>query len=401
MPDLGVFSPVVGLSTIEEPEDFFDWYWGKALKTLVPDRQVRELAHSLTDGLDDPRAKAEALYGYVVTRIKDRSGSIFFPDTVRETYYRRSGRPVEKLLLWTALAREVGLVPEICLTRSRWDTPILPEAFSPIDFTDAVGRLPLGDDVIWVDFSLGRVALGEMSPEYENQPYWRCESRRMERFGERDPLDQRVEMVVQVDLDETGRGSGTLEEIYHGLSAGSRVSYLDPETASRNLDAELNSFFPGASLESYDFTALEDLEQPFGYEVEFIAPNLAVPRGSGFVLDPILYSLDLSNHFISRTERSYPMDVTGMVVLVEEMRYALPEGWTPTADSLFTERVGAGVNSYLLEVVRDPDAGNGLILRRVAVIPLQRIETSDYGDFREFCRRVDELERRRVTLVHG
>ncbi len=401
MPDLGVFSPVVGLSTIEEPEDFFDWYWGKALKTLVPDRQVRELAHSLTDGLDDPRAKAEALYGYVVTRIKDRSGSIFFPDTVRETYYRRSGRPVEKLLLWTALAREVGLEPEICLTRSRWDTPILPEAFSPIDFTDAVGRLPLGDDVIWVDFSLGRVALGEMSPEYENQPYWRCESRRMERFGERDPLDQRVEMVVQVDLDETGRGSGTLEEIYHGLSAGSRVSYLDPETASRNLDAELNSFFPGASLESYDFTALEDLEQPFGYEVEFIAPNLAVPRGSGFVLDPILYSLDLSNHFISRTERSYPMDVTGMVVLVEEMRYALPEGWTPTADSLFTERVGAGVNSYLLEVVRDPDAGNGLILRRVAVIPLQRIETSDYGDFREFCRRVDELERRRVTLVHG
>ncbi|HUT98111.1 MAG TPA: tetratricopeptide repeat protein [bacterium] len=401
MPERGFFSPVVGLSTIEDPEDFFDWYWGKAVKALVPDGQVRELAHGLTDGLDDPRSKAEALYGYVVTRIKDRSGSIFFPDTVRETYYRRSGRPVDKLLLWTALAREVGLEPEICLTRSRWDTPMLTGAFSPIDFTDAVGRLPLGGEVLWVDFSMGRVALGEISPVYEEQPYWRCASRKMERFGERDPLDQRVEIAVRVDLDETGRGSGTLEETYHGLSAGNRVNYLDPETASRNLDAELNSFFPGASLGSYDFAALENLAKPFGYTVEFIAPNLAVPRGSGFVLDPVLYSLDLSNRFISRSERSYPMDVNGMVAVVEELRYTLPEGWSPTADSLFTERVESGVNGYLLEVARDSDAGDGLILRRVAVIPLQRVETSEYGEFREFCRRVDELERRRVTLVHG
>gem|GEM_PF-2899273 len=399
MPDLAVFSPVVGLSTIENPEDFFDWYWGKAVKALVPDGQVRELAHELTEGLDDPRAKAEALYGYVVTRIKDRSGSIFFPNTVRETYYRRSGRPVDKLLLWTALAREVGLEPEICLTRSRWDTPMLPDAFSPIDFTDVVGRLPLGKDVLWVDFSLGRVALGELSPMYEDQPYWRCESRKMERFGERDPLDQRVEITVRVDLDETGRGSGTLEETYHGLSAGNRVNYLDPETAGRNLDAELNSFFPGASLEGYDFAALEDLEKPFGYTVEFIAPNLAVPRGSGFVLDPVLYSLDLSNRFISRSERVYPMDVNNLITVVEELRYALPEGWTPTDDSLLTERVESGMNRYLLEVVRDPAYGGSLILRRVAVIGLQRVEPSDYGEFREFCRRVDELERRRVTLV--
>jgi len=401
MPDLAVFSPVVGLSTIEDPEDFFDWYWGRAVKALVPDAQVRELAHALTDGLDDPLSKAEALYGYVVTRIKDRSGSIFFPDTVRETYYARSGRPVDKLLLWMALAREVGLEPEICLTRSRWDTPMLTGAFSPIDFTDAVGRLPLGGEVLWVDFSLGRVALGALSPVYEGQPYWRCASRRMERFGERDPLDQRVEIVVRVDLDETGRGSGTLEETYHALSAGNRVNYLDPETASRTLDAELNSFFPGASLERYDLAALEDLTKPFGYTVEFIAPNLAVPRGSGYVLDPVLYSLDLSNRFISRSERSYPMDVNGMVAVLEELHYTLPEGTTPTADSLFTEKVESGVNSYLLEVTRDPDDGGGLILRRVAVIPLQRVEPSDYGEFREFCRRVDELERRRVTLVPG
>ncbi|OGD74455.1 MAG: hypothetical protein A2Y64_01685 [Candidatus Coatesbacteria bacterium RBG_13_66_14] len=401
MPDLAVFSPVVGLSTIENPEDFLDWFWGKAAKALVPDCQVKELAHTLTDGLDDPRSRAEALYGYVVTRIKDRSGSIFFPDTVRATYYRRSGRPVEKLLLWMALAREVGLEPEICLTRSRWDTPMLTGAFSPIDFTDAVGRLPLGDEVLWIDFSLGRVALGELSPMYEGQPYWRCASRRMERFGEPDPLDQRVEIAVRVELDETGRGSGTLEETYHGLSAGNRVNYLDPESASRNLDAELNSFFPGASLESYDFVALEDLSRPFGYTVEFIAPNLAVPRGTGYVLEPVLYSLDLSNRFISRSERAYPMDVSSMVALVEELRYALPEGWSPTADSLFSERVESGVNAYLLEVARDPDDGGGLILRRVAMIPLQRVETSDYGEFREFCRRVDELERRRVTLVHG
>ncbi|MCX7022574.1 MAG: tetratricopeptide repeat protein, partial [bacterium] len=361
MPDLAVFSPVVGLSTIENPEDFFDWYWGKAVKTLVPDGQVRELAHSLTDGLDDPRSKAEALYGYVVTRINDRSGSIFFPKTVRETYYQRSGRPIDKLLLWTALAREVGLEPEICLTRSRWDTPMLTGAFSPIDFTDAVGRLPLGGEVLWVDFSLGRVALGALSPVYEDQPYWRCASRKMERFDERDPLDQRVEIAVQVDLDETGRGSGTLDETYHGLSAGNRVNYLDPETASRNLDAELNSFFPGASLENYALAALEDLAKPFGYTVEFIAPNLAVPRGSGYVLDPVLYSLDLSNRFISRSERSYPMDVSNLVAVVEELRFTLPEGWSPTADSLFTERLESGVNSYLLEVAR---AGGAVGLRR-------------------------------------
>ncbi|MCK4593874.1 tetratricopeptide repeat protein, partial [bacterium] len=399
MPERGVFVPVVGLSTIEDPENFFDWYWGKAISALVPDEQVEELANRLTEGMDNPTQKAQALYGYVVTRIKDRGGSIFFPDTVRETYYRRSGRPIDKLLLWMALAGEVGLEPELCLTRSRWDTPLLEDAFSPIDFTEVVARLPIGDDVYWVDFNVGRAALGEYLLDYDGQPYWRSLTRRMERFGERDPLDQRIEVIVRVDLDENGHGTGTLEEVYHGLTAGSRVNYLDPETARRTIDAELNSIFPGASLSRYELSGLEDLQKPFGYRVDFVAPNLAIPHGDGIVLDPVLYLLNLSSTFISRSERAYPMEVKNLIATVEEVHHTLPEGWHPSTDSLFTEKLEVNGNRYLLEIKESPGDAGGLILRREVVIPIQRVEQSDYGEFREFCRQVDELERSRITII--
>jgi tetratricopeptide (TPR) repeat protein len=400
MPERGLFVPVVGLSTIEEPEVFFDWYWGKATSALVPDEQVRELARRLTAEISDPLEKAQALYSYVVTWIKDRSGSIFFPNTVRETYYRRSGRRIDKLLLWMALAREVGLEPELCLTRSRYDTPMLEDAFSPIDFTEAVCRLPIGDEVCWVDMGVGRAALGEYLVEYDSQPYWRCQTRRRSRFGERDPMDQRIKVTVNVNLDESGHGNGTLEEVYHGQTANARLGYLDPETAGRTIDAELNSIFPGASLERYELTALEDLSNPFGYTVEFVAPLVAIPHGDRFVLDPVLYPLDLSNRFINRSERNYPMEVNSLIAVVEELAYELPNGWRVTPDSLCSEKLSLNGNRYLLEISWNPGEG-GLVLRREVVIGIQRVEPSDYGAFREFCRRVDELERRRVTLVPG
>lgn len=400
MPERGTFTPFVVFSTLEEPAVYFDWYHGRALEALRPDEPVRELARRLTAGVDDPRTRAERLYSYVVREIKGYGGGAFYPDGVRRTYYRRAGRDVERLLLFIALCREVGLEAELCLTRSRWDGPRMDDAFTPAEFTKPIARLELPDGVEWIEFGAGRVALGEFGLQHEGQPVRRLDAGRWDRLPER-PLEHHLnEIHVEIDLQPGGTSRGVLEERLLGLTAALRVNYLDARDARDTLDYELNNFFPGATLVDYELRGVEEPNAELGYRVVFNAAGLGGFEGSRYNLPVVLQPFNLANNFINRNERHYDLAYADYLSQSSTVVFRLPPGWTVEESSLVDEELQALAASYELRTeTRDGDDGRELVINRRLLLPPQHVETDDYLEFREFCRAVDELERLRVTLV--
>ena len=60
----------VNVSTYKSWDDLGRWYWGPVKDQLVADDEVRRRAEALTQGLKDDRAKARAIYDYVVQKTR-------------------------------------------------------------------------------------------------------------------------------------------------------------------------------------------------------------------------------------------------------------------------------------------------------------------------------------------
>jgi len=399
MPARGEFAPLVAMSSMGDAETYFDWYYGRALAALIPDEQLSSLAEKLIAGKSTQLAEASSIYRYVVTRLKHMGGSIFYPNSVRSVYHRRSGTTVEKLLIFKTLAELSGIPVELCLTRSRWDGPIVGRVNSPLDYTEVVGRMVIDDEVYWIDFLPGHVPLGTLITEFQEQPVWRCEARRFETLPAPPINDHRLSINMELELNALGAGRGSLTEFHHGLASADRISYFDSRDATDYLDAELNGFFPGAILEEHELFNTHNPNQPFGYSFTFTGERIAQPVSDGLLVSGVPFPLELSPSFITRQEREYPMAVTDYHAREEVFRYLLPEGYRVAGESLLSIELEEGDNYYRLLIEEQSDSdGRWLAVARTVYLPPQLIETREYEEFREFCRTVDEIERQQVKL---
>jgi len=399
MPEKGSFAPFVVFSTIDEHEVYFDWYYGRALNALQPDEPLRRLAERLTENIDDPLDRARAIYSYIVREIKSYGAGAFYPSSARATYYQRAGRSIDKLVLFIALCREADLEVELCLTRSRWDGPRMPDAFTPAEFTDPIGRLDIGGEVYWVDFQPGWAPLGSYSVQYEGQPVWRCAARRFDELPRRPLNEHGNEITVELLLQPGLPTRGFMEQAARGLTSAMRVNYADNRDARDMIDYELNNMFPGAELIEYGVEATDDVNAPFVYRAVFDAPGQATAAAGVLKLPVVLYPYNFSKTFITRTERDYDLAYSDFLHQDETLIYRLQPGWNVAPSSLFREEIEGIEASYELSAeLSADDEGPLLIVHRRLDLPPQQVDTDDYDEFREFCRRLDELERLQLTV---
>ena len=83
--------------------------------------------------------------------------------------------------------------------------------------------------------------------------------------------------------------------------------------------------------------------------------------------------------------------------VVQEVRYVLPPGWSPTALPPPTE-VRESFGSFTLRWRRDCDT---LVAERELVMNTPRIEPAEYPAFRRFAEAVDTADRQTVEIREG
>ncbi len=131
----------INVSTYKSWDDLGQWYWGLVRDQLVADDEVRRRAEALTQGMKDDRAKARAIYDYVVqkTRYVALEFGIhgFKPYRCAQIFARGFGDCKDKATLIVTMLgtcpRQYKATPVVVRTGNKGDIETTPASLAPFD----------------------------------------------------------------------------------------------------------------------------------------------------------------------------------------------------------------------------------------------------------------------------
>jgi cellulose synthase operon protein C len=153
--------------------------------------------------------------------------------------------------------------------------------------------------------------------------------------------------------------------------------------------------FPGAAEVTGDVLNEDEHEQPLEVRLRFRVPRYLRPGAERLQLDQLAPALALRRQYAQSSSRRLPLYLNGPLFEESLFRLHLPAGVR------LDEREGSGeaASEFGSYVFSFREVQPGVVeLRRRYHVPVQRVEAARYPAFREFARRIDEIESRRLPL---
>ncbi len=399
MPGVTKTVPYLHISTYESWQDVGRWWWGLVHDQLYADESLKRVVAELKRGAKDERALVQRIYGWVVknTRYVALEFGIhgFLPYRVPEITRRGFGDCKDKASLIYTMLREAGVDARLVLVRTDQNGAIASEPASLAVFDHAIAyvpkldlyldgtaehsgtrELPGGDQGVMV------LVVGPNSAELHKTPVLPAES------------NQRTRSLT-IALSEDGGGSLSAEERIAGSEAARyRNTFQAPGTQRDRLERQLSSSYPGLSLESHEFSGLDDIERDVTLSYRLKAPLLARPEGDELRIAPSTMS-DLLRDLASTPTRRYALDLGVPRAYDEERTIRPPAGYLVRGVA-----PGGEVKSRFGSLsMHHEQRGQNVVCKTSFTLAVKRVEPKDYGDFRHFVEQAEGLLRQRIAFA--
>ncbi len=166
--DDGPPPPLYRVSTLTEWSQVAAWYRVLQGERARPTEEVRALALRLTEKIETPRGKAEALYAYVANEVRylgmELGLGVIQPHSAAEVLRNGYGDCKDKHTLLAALMESAGLTAVPVLVSSQRD--VAPEEPPiPFSFDHLISEVRLAEGPLWVDATIPFVPAGVLSPK--------------------------------------------------------------------------------------------------------------------------------------------------------------------------------------------------------------------------------------------
>ncbi len=361
---------------------------------------VHDLAQSLLQDAENPEDFVHNLYRWIQENIEDSSGGRTTADTVE----LRAGGRYQKIRLMRHLLRlgDVDSHLAHALENDKQD------GFPPLPYPNYPGHtmlvIPEQEGIperLAADFTSRFAPLNNIDPMVEKMvlfvydtptPYFEPLRSHLWEAG---LLRRQVEAQVLSDRSANLEGRYTYDILYDKQV---REALTNPEVEKRLADSQLSRDFSGIQIQSYEFDALEDLNQP--PQLHFVAkvPDL-VKQGSRskLTLRPILTEAQTSN-FVTESTRESPMVFENSPIRSPfQARFDMTE-WIEAGAQIILPENSLIINEFGYYSTFYEWEGNSILVRRSLLLPPQEISPERYPAFVEFCRTIDQLERREITI---
>jgi hypothetical protein len=365
----------------------------------IPTPSIARLAAELCEGATDARAKANAIYDAVMTKVED--GEAQAPDLV---WAEKSG---QRLPLMVALLRQAGLE-----CRVAWCMD-LPDRTFEIDWSE-VGRaaftapllyVPIEDGaVLWLQPNVRWLPFGHVLSQFEG--CWafvsgrsagalvkvpspaggvrRLSSTRLQVSMTSDGARVQARWVFDDDL------SVVLKRMLASADATARRQFVTQLAA-----ANLQGVSP--RLESFELLHAADLEHALEVtaDLRIDRPVTKARRGRVASLRGLIVPNQVMTLLGGKTERSYPFVLTQAArgLLTVEIDPGVDAAFeTLPADVHFMHAAGQYRQTYSLR-------GRVLVMERTFELGPCRIPVNAYADLVKFCRAIDDNDAVRVPVT--
>jgi hypothetical protein len=390
------------VSTYRSWDELGKWYQGLVRNQLLPDARITEQVRELIRRKRTERQKVAAIYGWVVkaTRYVGLEFGIhgYKPYRAPLVAARGFGDCKDKASLLVTMLREADIEAELVLVRTRTagDIAELPASLSV--FNHAIAYVPSLD--LWLDGTAEHHGTAELPFEDQGVAALRLSTAGVELV--RTPIlpadssidDERIEVL----LDADGEARIEVSTRVTGAGAPALRSQLEAERTRRErFESALVEILPGARLGELELSDLGELEDAVGYSYSAFVPSFG--RESGDELEvPVDQWRKLQPRYCKLSEREHDLIVGPARTSRRSMSIELPTGYRVAklpAAAVIESRFGA----LELAIAATSDR---VEVDRVFRLDAVRIPPSEYEEFCEFSRSVDEalsfdiaLERRR------
>jgi hypothetical protein len=359
--------------------------------------ELSEAAARVTAGIDDPVARARALYDHVNQLIPAEGGGGEAAAILLEKTGNRNVLYKALLDLAKVPSRWAFLRPqEAALPRTDWSYP-RPDMF-PYPY---LVLEPEGKSALYISLSQRMTPFGRL-PEYLQG-------------GKALIVDARgmtMALLPAPDLEESAasvKGTMTLQgdlEVRVEVELASRsVSVLAQKDRLKTLPAFqrdvalrslANKMFPGSKVEKAEFQGLEDPEKPFVIAIRLNAPKALRQSGDEHLLKPILQPSQMVAVFCGRSAREHPFFLPSgfQRVVRDSLRIEAGENYhlqRAPPDTLLINPLGTFTLSY------QTDGDTAFVKREMNLLP-GRLTADDFPAFVDFCEKIDAAEQESIIF---
>jgi tetratricopeptide (TPR) repeat protein len=366
-------------------------------KKLVSSYWLDDKAQELARGLTTDKEKLEAVYQFVTQKIVSGRGT---GGTVTDTLLMGVGSLQDKTLLAKALLGTMKVRNELLLVATGEQKANESGIPMPGLFSRYLIYLPEHPDGIeYLDLGSQYRAIGNLSENLQGKEailLTGSQGKFMMLPDTRDTLPNNehfISLTVQPDGNCLIEGTITYQ--------GEMGTYLrdicqDPNKKKRIMDEEVNRLFPGLSITDKEWRNMDSLNAPLILSFKGSSKTLLTATPEGYVFNPLVNKLSLGR-YVSGAERVHRMDIKDTITHNNfELRIQIPEGWrlARIPDTLVDF---SPFGSYQLQW--DSPRKNLWRLCRSVLIGEMEIKPEDFAAFRDFCQKIDAVEKQPLALV--
>ncbi len=408
--DSDEYLPFVWVGFNRDPNFTPLWYENNNIQMVKLTREIKQATEKIIETLKNSDEKVKAIYTYVNDKIYGSLSGGWLGESASQTLGDKSGNRLallKTMLDYANIKSEIVMVQNITTVPSKVFPNHYPYGLLAIPdksgnyflYLDTSNKYyPYGfihprfqgsSAIVLRDFSMKDLKLDIDSRDYAEET---LETPKLPSFT--NSMDARVDLSV----DEEGNVTGIFERKYRGAFAASvRGGFIKAEEfqIKNGLQQDANKHFRGAELKEYDIEKLEDFNEPFVVRYSFSAPRFGKVSGREMVFDQRFFPLEMGTTYIRLPERKTPMALYGYPNTHYHIVLHLPDGVEikdiPNDLKLLDDFGIYAINFSVQDSV--------VVIDRNYSLPIQKVSAQKYSDLVEFCKKIDELEKKEIKIL--
>jgi hypothetical protein len=387
-------------------DDVALWYHELAEPGIKAGKNVKELALTLTEGVESNEDKLRIIYEWVRDQVRYIAVEIgiggYQPHPAEQVLVNRYGDCKDVSTLLCSLSREVGIEAYEVLV-STWqngepDTS-LP---SPFQFNHAIAYCPsIGDSGLWLDATEKGCPFGDLPWYDQGLPVLV-----VGKDGEAEVIttphlhaDNNHKLFEwQVELEETGVATVMGSTQFSGALATEMreaLFYASRDDRRQWLETYLATRCSGAKLDSFHISGLHPVSDPLTICYKFHTNSFAVPDAGEMDFRPgQILAFDLPDYFRS-PDRDHPIQFRFGVHNELKLTINLPDKWvanTPAWSDSIVSPFGSAFWSYSTNC-------STLYVHSSCLLNGGSVDPKQYQDFQNFLDTIKQKDLREVVLT--
>lgn len=400
MPGVAEVAPYLHVSTYRSWAEVGRWYWNLVADQMQDDGTLKKAAAAATAGLVSTADKVKAIHRLVVesTRYVGLEFGIhgYKPYKATQVFERRFGDCKDKASLLVALLRTVDVDSEMVLLRTRHGGTIDDKPASLAVFDHAIAYVPALE--LYLDGTAEFSGLGELPSEDQGVMALRVSAKgaTLVRTPILPATSNQAHRIWTVDLQEAGAATVVEELTVTGQAAHEwREHYQTPGERRERYAKVWNGRYAGSVLDRVEMN-VGDRNQPVTVRATVRVPRLGEARSRGELdLPSSSREADFTSTYARLGRRQWPLVLAYPWHHEEELTYRLPEG-ARLVHSPASRQINSRFGEFTLAV---ENRGRGMVTVKSALrVENNRIEPSEYADFRSFLRDTDAALAERLVV---